>query len=179
MVTFDFKRTGPGLQRIIDGLPGAAERGVRRALDDTAKLAIRLAPNIVGKCIKVEMLNSDTGEIVGRVYTDTGVTSFAPYVEFGTGVKVDDQGNPEAIRLKRAKQIPWFIHVSMVPRSFAKYGYPLIVGRDGAQYWVVDGMKPHPYFHPAAFNRRDDNVDVVKQEIIALVTGGGGVTDAS
>ena len=36
MVTFDFKRTGPGLQRIIDGLPGAAERGVRRALDDTA-----------------------------------------------------------------------------------------------------------------------------------------------
>jgi hypothetical protein len=35
-------------------------------------------------------------------------------------------------------------------------------------------MKPHPYFHPAAFNRRDDNVDAVKQEIIALVTGGGG-----
>ena len=48
------------------------------------------------------------------------------------------------------------------------------MGRDGAQYWVVDGMKPHPYFHPAAFNRRDDNVDAVKQEIIALVTGGGG-----
>ena len=94
MVTFDFKRTGMGLQRIIDGLPGAAERGVRRALDNTAKLAIRMAPNIVGKCIKVEMLNSETGEIVGRVYTDTGVTSFAPYVEFGTGVKVDDQGNP-------------------------------------------------------------------------------------
>ena len=64
MVTFDFKRTGPGLQRIIDGLPGAAERGVRRALDDTAKLAIRMAPNVVGKCIKVEMLNSETGEIV-------------------------------------------------------------------------------------------------------------------
>ena len=177
MVTFDFKRTGPGLQRIIDGLPGAAERGVRRALDDTAKLAIRMAPNVVGKCIKVEMLNSETGEIVGRVYTDTGVTSFAPYVEFGSGVKVDDQGNPESIRLKRATQIPWFIHVSMVPRSFAKYGYPLIVGRDGAQYWVVDGMTPHPYFHPAAFNRRDDNVDAVKQEIIALVTGGGDVPD--
>ena len=86
MVTFDFKRTGPGLQRIIDGLPGAAERGVRRALDDTAKLAIRMAPNVVGKCIKVEMLNSETGEIVGRVYTDTGVTSFAPYVEFGIDI---------------------------------------------------------------------------------------------
>ena len=66
MVTFDFKRTGPGLQRIIDGLPGAAGRGVQRALDDTAKLAIRLAPNVVGKCIKVEMLNSETGEIDGR-----------------------------------------------------------------------------------------------------------------
>ncbi len=34
--------------------------------------------------------------------------------------KVDDQGNPEAIRLKRAKSIPWYIHVSMVPKSFEK-----------------------------------------------------------
>ena len=68
------------------------------------------------------------------------------------------------------------------PRNYPRRGvreYPLIVGRDGAQYWVVDGMKPHPYFHPAAFNRRGDNVDAVKQEIIALVTGGGGATDAS
>ena len=62
----------------------------------------------------------------------------------------------------------------MVPRSFARYGYPLITGKDGAQYWVVDGMYPHPYFHPAAFQRRDENLEAVQKELIALVTGGAG-----
>ena len=172
MTGISITRKGAGLKHIRAGLPAAIAKGMGAALHDTAALAIRLAPHVVGNCIKVEMLDAETGEVKGRVYTDTGITSFAPYVEFGTGVKVDDQGNPEAIRLKRAKQIPWYIHVSMVPRSFAKYHYPLIMGKDGAQYWVVDGMYPHPYFHPAAFQRRDENVDAVQKALLELITGG-------
>lgn len=173
MISISVTQKRPGLKRFRAGLPAAIAKGVDTALHDTADLAVRLAPHVVGNCIKVEMLDTSTGEVTGRVYTDTGVTSFAPYVEFGTGVKVDDQGNPEAIRLKRAKHIPWYIHVSMVPRSFARYHYPLVIGKDGAQYWEVDGMYPHPYFHPAAFQRRDANVEAVEAALIALVTGGG------
>ncbi len=159
------------LKHIIEGLPQAAEQGVEKALKQTADVAIRLAPGVVGKSIKVEMLDRSTGEILGRVYTDTKITYFAPYVEFGTGVDVDDQGNKEAIRLKRAKSIPWYIHISMVPASFAKYGYPLIEGQNGEKYYVVDGMKPHPYMHPAAFNERDHNVKAVADALSALVRG--------
>lgn len=172
MIDIEIKRKSQELRRIREGVARAAAKGVEKALKDTSALAVRLAPRSVGRCIQVELLEAPTGAVRGRVYTNTGITSFAPYVEFGTGVKVDDQGNPEAIRLKRAKSIPWYIHVSMVPRSFARYGYPLVTGKDGAQYWVVDGMYPHPYFHPAAFQRRDENLEAVQKELIALVTGG-------
>ena len=106
--------------------------------------------------------------IAGRVFTDTGITSFAPYVEFGTGIKVDDQGNPEAIRLKRAKKIPWYIHVSMVPESFARYGYSKIkIGTE--EYWECDGMYPHPYMHPAAFQNRDKNAQTVALALSEMI----------
>lgn len=160
------------LKHIAINLPNAAEKGVEKALKQTAEVAIRLAPAVVGKCIKIEMLNRTSGEILGRVYTDTKITYFAPYVEFGTGVKVDDQGNKEAIRLKRAKSIPWYVHISMVPASFAKYGYPIVTGANGQQYYEVDGMYPHPYMHPAAFGERDKNVKAVLESVRELIKGG-------
>lgn len=157
------------LTKISKGLAPAAATGLQAALKATSNVAISLAPHVVGKCIKWEILELDTRKVIGRVYTDTTITNFAPYVEFGTGVKVDDQGNNEAIRLKRAKKIPWYIHVSMVPKSFERYGYPLVTGVNGEQYWEVDGMKPHPYMHPAAFNRRDENVEAVASAIQNLL----------
>jgi len=155
------------IARTISGMPEAARRGVEKGLKTTAGIAIRLAPGVVAKSIKFEILNADGNEVAGRGFTDTSITSFAPYVEFGTGLKVDDQGNPEAIRLKRAKSIPWYIHVSMVPKSFEKYGYPK-VKINGQEYWECDGMYPHPYMHPAAFQNREGTVNAVTVEIIKL-----------
>ena len=166
-----FDRLERKLTNIISGLPTAAETGVKNALEQTAELAIKLAPAVVGKCIKIETIDRATHEVVGRVYTDTTITNFAPYVEFGTGVKVDDQGNKEAIRLKRAKTIPWYIHVSMVPASFARYGYPIVTGANGQQYYEVDGMYPNPYMHPAAFGMRESNVQSLANAVSNLIKG--------
>ena len=112
--------------------------------------------------------------IAARVFNDTKVVPWSSYTEFGTGLYVDNEGINDAIRLKRAKRIPWYIHVSMVPKSFARYGYPLVTGQNGEQYWEVDGMKPHPYMMPAAFQNRDRNVQAVLQsiqEMVRSVTG--------
>lgn len=175
MITIEIK----GLQglekkiaKTISGLPEAARMGVESGLKSTAGIAVRLAPGVVAKSIKFEILNADGKEVAGRVFTDTSITSFAPYVEFGTGLKVDDQGNPEAIRLKRAKSIPWYIHVSMVPKSFERYGYPK-VKINGQEYWECDGMYPHPYMHPAAFQNRDGTVNAVAMEISQLFRRAG------
>ena len=153
---------------IIDNLPGAVETGIQKALEDTAKIAVSLAPGPVKEAIKIEMLDSQDNVIQARVYNDTASVPWSSYTEFGTGIKVDDEGVDEAIRLKRAKKIPWYIHVSMVPESFAKYGYPLVTIGD-QQYWEVDGMFPHPYMHPAAFQSRDNTVKTIAETISKMI----------
>ncbi|HEX3018613.1 MAG TPA: hypothetical protein VHP31_12285 [Caproicibacter sp.] len=157
------------LANIIQNLPKAAESGVKTALNNTAAAAIKLAPGPVRGAIKVEILDSKDNVIQGRVYNDTSEVPWSSYSEFGTGVKVDNEGVDEAIRLKKAKKIPWYIHVSMVPPSFARYGYPLVTGFNGEKYWEVDGMYPKPYMHPAAFQNRDKNVQSVADAISQMI----------
>lgn len=175
MISFEIKGIDSlenKIAKTVSGMHGAVEAGVKDALKSTADIAIRLAPGVVAKSIKVEILNSNMEEVAGRVFTDTKITSFAPYVEFGTGLKVDNQGNPDVIRLKRARMIPWYIHVSMVPKSFARYGYPKVrIG--GQEYWECDGMKPHPYMHPAAFQNRDGAVNAVASKLSKLMREAG------
>ncbi|GEM_PF-1686016 len=154
---------------IIDGLPKAIKAGMEKALSDTQIAAMRLAPGPVRKSIRYEILNGDGNTLTGRVFTDTNITPFAPYVEFGTGVKVDNEGVDDAIRLKRAKHIPWYIHVSMVPASFARYGYPLVTGKDGQQYWEVDGMYSRPYLKPAAFQNREKNTQTITEAVENMI----------
>jgi hypothetical protein len=162
------------LSLITDNLPGAVEVGMEKALNDTGISAMRLAPGPVKKSIRYEILGSSGDTITGRVFTDTSITAFAPYVEFGTGIKVDNEGVDDAIRLKRAKKIPWYIHVSMVPASFAKYGYPLVVGMNGEKYWEVDGMYPRPYLKPAAFQNREKSAQTIAETIGDMIREASG-----
>jgi hypothetical protein len=169
-VTWKRKNRGKGLQRIVDQIPKAAETGIKKALESTRKLAVSFAPGPVKGAIRIEIIDSDTKDVIqGRVFNDTAQVPWSSYAEFGTGLYVDDQGNEEAIRLKRAKKIPWYIHVSMVPESFARYGYPVVIGANGQKYYEVDGMKPHPYMHPAAFQNRDKNVLLIASAIREMI----------
>lgn len=156
------------LNRIAAGVSGASARGVAGALEQTKVLAVRLARGRVKGTINVEMLDRKGNPVAGRVFNDTSEYFWGSYIEFGTGIFVDDQGNPESIRLKRAKSIPWYIHVSMVPEKFSRYGYRIITGKNGEQFYEVYGMYPKPYMHPAAFQSRDKNVRVVADEIAKL-----------
>lgn len=168
MKTKGFEAFDRSVKGLIRRMPAAAAAGVEQALEQTKASAIRFAPGRVKGTVQAEILDRSGKAVAGRVFNDTSREFWSSYVEFGTGVKVDDQGNPEAIRLKRAKSIPWYIHVSMVPPSFARYGYPIVVGRNGQEYYEVDGMHPKPYMHPAAFHNRDKNAQAVADEISGL-----------
>lgn len=169
------KTKGQGLQGVRAQISFAVRQGVEAAARDTARLAVQFAPGPVKSAIRVELIDMNSKDVIAaRVFNDTKVVPWSSYTEFGTGLYVDNEGINDAIRLKRAKRIPWYIHVSMVPESFARYGYPLVTGQNGEQYWEVDGMKPHPYMMPAAFQNRDRNVQAVLQsiqEMVRSVTG--------
>lgn len=163
------------MEEMAARLPEAAQEGCKKAADDTLPIAVRLAHgNLLKSCIKAEIVTSPTGKFVdyggdgkvvaARVFNDTSELPWSSYVEFGTGFYVDNEGIPEAIILKRAKRIPWYIHVDMVPASFARFGYPRV-----GDYWEVDGMKPRPYMKPAGFQRREDNRREVVDSIYDMI----------
>lgn len=157
------------LRGIAGGMTRAAQTGTRKAAEDTAQIAMRLAPGKVRGAIRAEVLGRDGSVLSARVFNDTSLVPWSSYTEFGTGNYVDDEGVSEAIRLKRAKSVPWYIHVSMVPPSFARYGYPVVVGADGQKYYEVDGMHPKPYMQPAAFRNRDENVKTLAEALDDMI----------
>ncbi len=150
------------VRQICANLPDRARAGVLDAAEGTRKLAVKLTHSSrIGKCIKAEIIDIDTNECVAaQVFNDTGEVPWSSYAEFGTGLYVDNEGISDAIRLKRAESIPWYIHVDMVPEDFGKYGYV----RSG-DFWIVHGMRPHPYMKPAGFQRRHENAETVMREI--------------
>lgn len=154
------------IRKICADLPQAVEKGAMQAAEETRKIAVRLAHGSTLKnCIKAEIIETNTGNVIAsRVFNDTSEVFWSSYVEFGTGLYVDNEGVTDAIKLKRAKEIPWYIHVSMVPESFAKYGYPRV-----GDFWVVSGMRPRPYLKPAGFERRHKNAQEVMTAIHQMI----------
>lgn len=154
------------IRQICENFPDRARSGVTDAAEETRKLAVRLTSSSrVGNCIRAEIIDTDTNEcIAARVFNDTAEVPWSSYVEFGTGIYVIDEGVKDAARLRRAKRIPWYIHVDMVPEDFGKYGYV----RSG-DFWIVHGMRPRPYMKPAGFMRRLQNADVVMDEIRKMI----------
>lgn len=163
------KNKGRSLKAIAEKLSDTAQAAVLEAAKNTAQDAIHKAPGPVKSAIKTEIeQNFDPDLVAARVYNDTMAVPWSSYTEFGTGRYVDNEGVTEAIRLKRAKSIPWYIHISMVPASFARYNYPL-VERNGEKYWEVDGMAPHPYMMPAAQANRQKSIEILAKKIEEMI----------
>ena len=149
------------MDKIIKELPKSSKTGVENALESTRKLILQIKPS--GKSdagIVVEMIEGK--EIKGRVYTDVDKFPYLVYLEFGTGLYADEEGGGS-----RAKKIPWYVHTSMADLS--KYNYQIYTAPDGEQYYIVYGMKPHPFMRPAGFQSRDSNIELVEKEVSEMI----------
>ena len=146
MLTFEMRRTarGGGIAGIKRRMSQAAQEGVNRAAQSTYAVVVSKAKGQLASCIRFEVVNIPERCVkAARVFNDTGQIPWSSYVEFGTGLYVEDQGNREAIRLKRAKQIPWYIHVSMVPASFERYEMCIRDSRQGVSEGISAAVGDH------------------------------------
>ena len=150
------------MDNVASNIAKSAIKGVDQALEETQKLALQLKRGS-NKGIEIQLVNTETNEIKGRVYTDSKTYPYLVYLEFGTGIYADPKGGGS-----RAKQIPWYVHVSMADLS--KYHYPIYTSPiTGEQFYVVQGAKPHPYMRPTAFKMRDKNVEIVAKAIQEMI----------
>ena len=94
-----------------------------------------------------------TDKVQGRVYTNL---EYAPYVEFGTGIKGDGTYpyKIKGVNLTYASS-PWFIPSSEISKKTAeKYHFKKIHGKDGNLYYMTYGQAAQPFMYPAIKNNR-------------------------
>lgn len=150
------------MDNVASNIAKSAIKGVNQALEETQKFALQLKRGS-DKGVLIELVNTETNEIKGRVYTDSKNFPYLTYLEFGTGIYADPEGGGS-----RAKQIPWYVHISMADLS--KYHYPVYTSPiTGEKFYVVHGMHPHPYMRPTAFQMRDKNIETVAKAIQEMI----------
>lgn len=89
-------------------------------------------------------------EVEGKVFTNK---EYAPYVEFGTGIKGDGTYPYTVKGLNLTyKGEPWYIPVSEIDEDTAeKYHFKLVHGKD-MDFYVCYGQPAQPYMYPALKN---------------------------
>lgn len=112
--------------------------------------------------IFLDVESSDEG-VTGTVYTDT---SYAPYVEMGTGPKgaADHDGiSPEVTPAYR--MTPWWIHESDLDIGVAEfYHWPYIDTPEG-RFYKCSGQPAQPFLYPALKDNEKEVLGIMQKEI--------------
>ncbi len=161
---------GGGFKAIVQRLAPAAETGITAAAEATRiEAADRAKMPAVRASIRVSTAVHKADAVAVRVYNDTTLVPWSSYVEFGTGLNVDNEGIEDAIRLHRPWRIPRYLDLDALPPGYEESvaysdshgGYERTM--DGKL--VFDGLYPTPYMKPAAVVRRMLNREEVAQAL--------------
>lgn len=168
------------METLIKKLPETAKLGVNDALKNTQEKALENKRGSKDKnLILTEIIDCSNGEIVGRVYTNKDLFSFAPFLEFGTGNKADGTlphiGKTNLFK-KSGMQF-WYAPADKIKRQYSEGSFIELVGEqipmnaifNGKKYVLVFATKPYPFMRPASFSSRQENANLVNERIGKLL----------
>ncbi len=158
------------METIIKKLPEATKMGVNDSLKNTQEKALKNKRGNKDKnLILIEFMDITTTRIVGRVYTDRNTFDYAPYLEFGTGTKLDPTGpgpKPEHTQAyKDSNGAWWLLPVNKANKKLNNK----VVNIDGKLFYVMFATKPYPFMRPASFSSRQENADLVNERVGKLL----------
>lgn len=159
------------MDKLADNIKSKAKEGVNKSLEESQKYAkSKLRFNTDGK-ILTEI--SESKEIVGRIYTDSLSFSYAPFVEYGTGqyAELDHIGHSKLFRF--SNMTCWYAPADKVKKQYRDDQvveingemFPMNAYIDNQKYVMVFSQRPQPFMRPTAFNRREPNKKLIKEEI--------------
>lgn len=156
------------METIIKKLPEATKMGVNDSLKNTQEKALQSKRgNKDEKLIPIEILDFDKGKVVGRVYTDKDLFSYASFLEFGTGTKAELPHIGKTATFIASGYRYWLLPVEKVDRQFSPQR---IIAIKGKQFYLMFATKPHPFMRPASFSSRQENANLVNERIGKLLT---------
>ena len=152
------------LKEMASRLPTTIEKSIEQVLKETCEYAIRLRRGNKSDGILFEMVNKDTKEIKGRIYTDQETFPYSWFEHFGTGEYAELEHIGQSKHFIESGYEEWFIPVNRVNRSLP---YPIITIK-GNQFYLAHGVKANPFMQRAAFEMRDTNLDTIQQGILDM-----------
>ena len=156
------------MKSIINELPNSAKEGVNDALKHTQDVALK---NKRGsrdeKMIPIEIVDFSKNKVVGRVYTDKDLFSYAPFLEFGTGTKAELPHIGKTKTFIASGYRYWLLPVEKVDRKFAP---ERMINIKGELFYIMFATQPYPFMRPASFSTREENANLVDERVGKMLT---------
>lgn len=164
------KHNFKNINAITQKLPQIAKEITEDVLRNIRGYAIRLEKGHNEEGILVEMVDMSTKEVKGRVYADpskfmSNGVSYLFFEYFGTGANAEMEHVGKSKHFIQSDYTEWFIPVSKVEKAL---GYP-IVNIQGVDFYIAHGMKANHFMGDASFQSREENADIVKKKMEAML----------
>ncbi len=162
-VKHNFKK----IEKIIQELPKVIEQSVEDILKNMQGYAIRLENANNSSGILVEMIETSTMQVKGRVYADPSKfmtnngESYLWFEYFGTGAYAEQEHIGTTKHFIETGYTEWYIPVNKVAR---KLNYP-IVTINNIQFYVATGAKPNHFLGDAEFKTREENKEIIIKKL--------------
>ena len=121
--------------------------------------------------VLIEMIDMSTRKVKGRVYADPSKfltengRSYLWFEYFGTGEYAEQNHIGKTKHFIDTGYTEWYIPVKKVAKSL---NYP-IVTINKSQFYVAVGSKANHFLSDAEFKSRNDNIEIVKKKIDAML----------
>ena len=155
------------INKIIKELPNLKDEIVKEILSNIQGYAIRLENSHNSKGILVEMIETSTMEVKGRIYTDPNefITdsgqSYLWFEYFGTGQYAEQNHIGKTKHFIESGYTEWYIPVNKVGRNL---NYPIIT-LNNQQFYVATGAKGNHFLSDAEFETRSQNIENMKKQL--------------
>lgn len=147
--------------KISDMLPKILPDLTKDILKNIRGYAVKLEKGHNEEGILCELVDAQTNEVKGRVYTDKVAMPYALFEHFGTGAHAEMEHVGITKHFIESGFTEWFIPVSKAPKPLP---YPIITIQD-MQFYIAHGVKANHFMTDAEFQSREENIAIAVERV--------------
>lgn len=167
------------MANIIKKLPSTVKVATEKTLIETKKEALKNKKGSKNEdMILTEILDSNTKEVVGKVFTNKDLFSFAPFLEYGTGSYAEKPHIGKTKTFLESGFKFWYAPATSVNKSYTMTDfmvvngvfYPMITMFHGKTYVMCFEQKARPFMRPAGVYSREEAKKILSKEIKTMLS---------
>lgn len=146
------------IDKICSNLQKHAKTGIEKATKETQQTALSKKVGNKDESMILTEIN-DERIIEGRVYTNF---HYAPFLEYGTGIEAELPHIGTTKTFIKSGFTYWFLPVEKCDRDLPNQ----IITIGDKEFYLMFSQQPKPFMRPTAFERRNPNIETIKESII-------------